>query len=82
MTTRLEIRLDTEHRRKLEELAQSRDTSISDLVRNLLDHAYEEWLRAERHRAVERLASLNIEDVPDPDVLARQLDGTYDLPVR
>ena len=48
MTDRLEIRLDAERRRKFEELAQSRQTSISDLVRALLDREYEEWLRGER----------------------------------
>jgi hypothetical protein len=82
MSNRLEIRLDAERRRKVEELAESRQTSISDLVRDLLDHAYDEWLKVERHRAVERLASLNIEDVPDPEELARQFDEAYEFPLR
>ena len=81
MTTRLEIRLDAEHRRKLDELARNHHVSISDLMRTLLDREYEEWLRAERVRAAREIAALSIEEVPEPDVLNRQLDEAYEPPL-
>jgi hypothetical protein len=34
--------------------------------------------RRRRMEAVERMASMNIEDVPDPDELSRQLNNKYD----
>jgi hypothetical protein len=82
MTARLEIRLDAERRRRLEELAESRQTSISDLVRELLDRGYEEWLRSQRLAAVQRMADLSIEDVPDPKILKQQLNETYEPHLR
>ncbi len=41
---------------------------------------YEDELLAERLEAVRRISQLNIEDVPDPEELNRQLDETHDLP--
>lgn len=81
MTNRLEIRLDTERRRKLDELARSHHVSVSDLIRTLLDHEYEEWLRAERVRAAQEMAALSIEDVPEPDLLGQQLSEAYEPPL-
>ena len=78
MTNRLEIRLDAEYRRKLDELAQSHHVSISDLVRALLDREYEEWLNIQRVRAAQRISALSAEDVPEPDLLNRQLGDAYD----
>ena len=45
MTNRLDVRLDSEHRRRLEELAQEKGEPISDVVRRLIDGAYEAILR-------------------------------------
>jgi predicted DNA-binding protein len=80
LAERLEVRLDSEHRRRLMEIASVRGKPISDIVRDLIDTAYDEVDRAKRLRAAEELGKLEIEDVPEPDVLARQLDGTYELP--
>ncbi len=82
-TERLEVRLDRERRRKLSELATARGAPISAVVRGMIDQAYEEALRASRVRAAQELARLAVEDVPDPETLSRQLEGTYesaDLP--
>ena len=46
MTNRLDVRLDVEHRRRLEELAQEKGAAISDVVRSLIDGAYEDILRS------------------------------------
>ena len=66
MTSRLDVRLDAVHRRRLEELAQEKGVAISDVVRRLIDGAYEDILRTRRKRAIERLIGLNVEDPPDP----------------
>jgi hypothetical protein len=77
-TERLDVRLDHERRRKLAELAAARSSSVSEVVREMIDQAYEEGLRADRVRAARELAQLAVEDVPDPETLRRQLEGTYD----
>ena len=76
---RLEVRLDRERRRKLVEVAEQRGLTISELVREMIDRAYEESLKAGRLRAAEELGRLEVEEVPEPEELSRQLEGTYDL---
>jgi len=78
LTERLDVRLDHERRRKLAELAAARGGSVSAVVREMIDQAYEEGLRADRVRAARELAQLAVEDLPDPETLRRQLEGTYD----
>ena len=75
---RLEVRLDPERKRKLAELAQEQRTALSDLVRQMIDRAYEERLRKRRLQAARELAALAIEDVPDPETLKRQLESAHD----
>ena len=72
------MRLELEHRRRLEELAQNRGVPISDVVRSLIDGAYEEVMRQRRIRAAERLAGLSVEAPPDPDTLSRQLEEAHE----
>ena len=62
MTNRSDVRLDAERRRRLEELAEENGVAISEVVRRLIDCAYEDTLRARRKQAVERLIGLNVED--------------------
>ena len=78
MTSRLAVRLELEHRRRLEELAQNSGVPISDVVRSLIDGAYEEVMRQRRIRAAERLASLSVEDPPDSDTLSLQLEQAHE----
>ena len=78
MTNRLDVRLDAEHRRRLEELAGESGAPISEVVRRLIDVAYEDILRARRKQAIERLIELNVEDPPEPDTLSRELDAAHE----
>ena len=78
MTNRIDVRLDVEHRRRLEELAQDEGETISDVVRNLIDGAYEDILRNRRREAIERLIALNGEGPPDPDTLSRELEAAHE----
>jgi hypothetical protein len=79
MTTgRLDVRLDHERRDKLKELAAELGTPVSELVRRLIDTAYEESLAARRKRAAQELGQLEIEDVPDPAMVGRQLEAAHE----
>ena len=75
---RLDVRLDQERRRKLQELAKEQDAPVSETVRRLIDRAYEETLAARRKRAAQELCQLAVEDVPDPETLHRQLEATHE----
>ncbi len=75
---RLEVRLDPERRRKLEEIAVARGEPVSEVVRGMIDRVYEEVDREERLRAARELCAMAIEDMPDPETLSRQLEETYD----
>ncbi len=77
MTNRLSVRLNDEHRRRLDELAQEKGVTISDVVRRMIDATYEDMLRTRRQQAVERLIGLNLEDLPDPDTISRELEATH-----
>ena len=74
-TERLAVRIEAEQRRKLNEMAERKQ----EVVRRLIDDAYEDDLRAWRHQLVSEMAALNIEDVPEPDELCRQLNAKYDF---
>ena len=75
---RLDVRLDSEHRRRLEILVEEKGEPISEVVRRLIDDAYQEIMLARRLRAVERIAGLEVEDVPDPEQLSRELEAKYE----
>ena len=75
---RLDVRLDDEQRRRLEELAEAKAKPISDVVRRLIDDAYEDVLRERRRQAVERLIKLEVEDPPDPATLSRELEAAHE----
>ena len=75
---RLDVRLDAERRRRLEELAATRGEPISQVVRGLIDDAYEGIMRERRMAAAERLAGLEVEDPPDAATLARELDAAHE----
>jgi macrodomain Ter protein organizer (MatP/YcbG family) len=77
-TKRLEVRLGKEHWRKLEEIAHSMGLTVSEAIRHLIERVYEEELRAGRRRAAEELSALEVEDVPDPDILTRQFEGAHE----
>ena len=59
-------------------MADEQKTPVSEAVRRLIDEAYEEALTARRKRAVEEIAKLEIEDVPDPETVSRQLEAAHE----
>ena len=75
---RLDVRLATEQRRRLEELAAARAKPISEVVRRLIDDAYEDVLRERRRQAVERLIRLEVEDPPDAATVSRELEAAHE----
>ncbi|MXY35595.1 MAG: ribbon-helix-helix protein, CopG family [Dehalococcoidia bacterium] len=77
MSARLEVRLDDERKQRLEQLGEAEGVPISEVVRRLIDDAWEEVMRARRIAAVERMAQLEVEDPPDPETLSRELEETY-----
>ena len=78
-TERLAVRIDPAQKKKLEEMAERQGQSISEVIRRLIDEAYEEERIEWRMKLVDEIASLNVEDVPDPDELSRQLNAKYDF---
>lgn len=76
-TQRLDIRLDDDRRQKLRELAADHGTPVSEVVRRLIDEAYEARMRERRLLAAKRISEMEIEDMPDPEELSRQLNETY-----
>ena len=71
MANRLEVRLDPERRSRLEELAREKGAPISEVVRQLIDGAYEEIDRARRRRAVEEMKSMSLPVPEDPQDIRR-----------
>ena len=75
---RLDVRLDTERRRRLDEIVEDRGVPISEVVRGLIDDAYEGVMRERRRQAARRLISLEVEDPPDAATLARELESAHE----
>lgn len=80
ISERLDVRLDTEHRRRLDAIAAEQGVSVSEAVRNMIDRAYEQSRQAERLRVVQEMARLEVDDVPEPAELNRILDDTHAIP--
>ncbi len=79
VTRRFEIRLDPERVEHVEYVAGEEGVSMTDAFRRLLDRGWEDWMRERRRLAVERIAAMEIEEMPEPEELARQMDAMYDL---
>ncbi len=74
----VEIKLDPETRGKLEEMAAARGSSVSELVRSLIEHSYEEEVAGVvRSQAAERIGRMEVENVPEPAELKRQLSEAH-----
>ena len=75
---RLDVRLDNEQRRRLDMVVETKGAPISEVVRGLIDDAYEEIMLERRRAAVERMAAMEI-DVPlDPETLSRELEAAHE----
>lgn len=79
-TERVEVRLDRETRGKLEEVAEARGSSVSELVRTLIERSYEEEMAKARVEAAERVGAMEVEEVPPADELKRQFSGAHGSP--
>ena len=75
---RLDVRLDAERQRRLEELVEERGVPMSEVVGRLIDDAYEGILRERRKQAVKRLTKLEVEDPPDAATLSRELEAAHE----
>lgn len=75
---RLDVRMDSERRRRLEELGQEKGAPISEVVRALIDNAYEDIMQERRRHAAARLIGLGVEDPPDADALSRELEAAHE----
>jgi predicted transcriptional regulator len=80
MSRRVEMRLDDETYRDLAEMAAEQQTSVTATVREAIRLLREKRDYEERKRAVDELAAMEIEEMPDPEELARQMDSRYDWP--
>jgi Arc/MetJ-type ribon-helix-helix transcriptional regulator len=80
MTKRLEVRLEDDLHNDLIELASERRISISEAIREAIRLLREERDREERRKAVDEIAAMEIEEMPDPEELKRELDSMYDRP--
>jgi predicted transcriptional regulator len=78
VVARLGVRLDPERRRRLDEIVAARGVSASEIIRRMIDRAYEDVQKEARARAARGIAELAIEDGPDPDVLTARLESTHD----
>lgn len=76
---RQDLRLDNAHHETLEGLARQERITVSEMMRRMIAAAYERGHRARRLEAVERIAAMEIEEMPDPDELSRQLAAKYDF---
>ena len=63
----------------LAELAEEERSTLSEVVRRMIKKSYEERVRARRRAAAEALVAMEIEELPDPDELSRQLAAKYDF---
>ena len=75
---RLDVRLDDEQRRRLDEIVEEQGVPISEVVRGLIDNAYEDVMRERRREAARRLVELEVEDPPDPAQLSRELEAAHE----
>ena len=75
---KLDLRLDAERRRRLEVVVEERGLPIPEVVRNLIDDAYDDVMRKRRKSAVERLVALDVEDPPDATTLSRELEEAHE----
>jgi len=80
-TKRLDVRLDQKHHKKLQELAAHEGVPVSEIIRRLIDRIYEDdILKPRRILAAKRLGEMEVEDMPDPDTLNRQLGRIHHEP--
>jgi hypothetical protein len=76
-TQRIDIRLDSARKRKLKDMAERRGASVSEVLREAIDRLYEGEVQDARRRAAQAIIAMQIEDLPDPAELKRQMNEAY-----
>lgn len=77
LSERLQILVSPEQRRRLEDEAVRRGTSVAGVVREAVDAQLDTVSREDRIRAVEEIAAMRAEYLP-PDELSRVIEEQYD----
>ena len=75
---KLDLRLDAERRRRLEVVVEERGLPVPEVVRNLIDDAYENVMHKRRINAVGRMFRLEVEDPPDAAALSSELEEAHE----
>jgi len=75
---RLDVRLTPDEADRLRKIALARGKTVSDVIRDLIDAAYEEIARARRIRAAEEIAAMEYFDVGAPEKLKAEILTMYD----
>lgn len=75
---RLEVRLEPERHARLRRLAAARHRTLSGVVRELIDDAYDELERARRVAAARRLGQMEVLDLGTPEELNAEIETRYD----
>ena len=75
MVSRVEVRLDEEQRERLDAIAEEQDASISEVLRGLIDDAWEAIMLERRRQLVREIASFEMEVPDDPQDLCRELES-------
>lgn len=78
MVSRVEVRLDEEQRQRLNDLAEERDASLSEVLRALIDDAWEAIMVERRLQLVREIASYEMEVPDDPQDLFRELESRFE----
>lgn len=78
MVSRVEVRLDEEQRKRLNDLAEERDASLSEVLRGLIDDAWEAIMVERRLQLVREIASFEMEVPDDPQDLFRELESRFE----
>ncbi|MYE32802.1 MAG: hypothetical protein F4X80_09175 [Chloroflexi bacterium] len=78
MVSRVEIRLDEEHRQRLDDIVEDRDGSVSEVLRGLIDDAWEALMVERRLQLVREIASFEMEVPDDPQDLFRELESRFE----
>ncbi|MXZ62830.1 MAG: hypothetical protein F4Y98_04335 [Chloroflexi bacterium] len=78
MVSRVEIRLDEECRQRLDDIVEEQDASISEVLRGLIDDAWEALMVERRLQLVREMAGLQGEVPDDPQDLFRELESRFE----
>ena len=78
MVGRFEVRLDAGCRQRLDDLAEQEGIPASEVIRRLIDAAYEGVMQSRRSLAVEELAEMRLDVPDDPEDVYRVLEGIHE----